>query len=583
MDAMLQAPRTQLLNELWLAQLEKGYIADEDIDGLAEWLDVSRIEVEGVASFYHFFHRKPAGKYTIYCNNSVTAMNSGMAEVIEAFSEACDTSVGSTDHTGTFGLFLTPCIGLSDQEPAALINFFPFTHLNPAKVKRIVERLKRGEDPATFFDRPENQIRFTPSGKASIFFGEFSPGSVIRRLPQWGRQGVIEALKATKLSGRGGAFFPTWRKWQAAADQPSTTKVVVCNADEGEPGTFKDRVLMNKVPETMLAGMAACAYSVGASYGIIYLRGEYRWLESRLHEVIEEYRRESWLGKNAGGIQGFNFDVRIQIGAGAYVCGEETALLESMEGKRGEPRTKWYFPVERGYLQHPTVINNVETFCAAARILQSGVDRFLDYGLPGSPGTKLISVSGDCQFPGIYEIEWGMTLGELLDQCGAKDAWVIQESGPSGNLLSVEERHRPFGMDHDGFNTHIRCGGALTIFNTQRNLLEILLNYAAFYKHESCGICTPCRAGNFIIQRKLERIHKGLADLSDLKDLQQWGQIMRTSSRCGLGKTATNSLLNALKKFPGYFESCVDPTTDSQNLRFDLEAATREYEAYKPQ
>ncbi len=583
MLSLPEPPRTQLLNRLWVAQLAKGHISDDDISGLAESLDISGVEVEGVASFYHFFHRKPAGKFTIYCNNSMTAMISGMEAVVETFERETGATIGSTDHTGTFGVFLTPCIGLSDQEPAALINFYPFTRLTPEKVRDIVNRLKSGADPSTFCDHPDDHIRYTPTGKPGIFFSSFSPGETIRRLPQWGPGGVINALKTTRLAGRGGAFYPTWMKWQAAANQANNPKVVVCNADEGEPGTFKDRVLMNRVPETLLDGMAACAYAVGASYGIIYLRGEYRWLENRLQHAIDSYRREGWLGKHCGGIQGFDFDIRIQVGAGAYVCGEETALLESLEGRRGEPRTKWFFPVERGYLQQPTVVNNVETFCAAARILQLGVETYLQYGLPDSPGTKLISVSGDCRLPGLYEIEWGMTLGELLDRCKAENPWFIQESGPSGNVLTARETHRPFGMFADMINQHIRCGGALTVFNRNRDILEILLNYAAFYKHESCGICTPCRAGNFIIQRKLEKLNNGLANLSDLTDLKQWGQIMRAASRCGLGKTATNSLLNALDKFPGYFQDRIDPTTDSQNFRFNLEAATKDYDEYKPQ
>jgi [NiFe] hydrogenase diaphorase moiety large subunit len=583
MLAPTDLPRTGLLSQLWKAQLTRGYIADEDIAALAEQYGLSFIEVEGVASFYHFFQRKPAGRFTIYCNNSLTAQHAGLPDVLRAFEEETGASPGGVDKSGTFGLFTTPCIGLSDQEPAALINFQPFTRLTPDKVRRLVAELRAGADPAVLADQPEDNLCYTPGDKPSVFFAPFQPGETIRRLPQWGPDGVIRAIKEAKLAGRGGAFYPTWMKWQAAADQQADHKVVICNADEGEPGTFKDRVLMQRVPETLLGGMAACAYAIGANLGIIYLRGEYRWLAPRLQQTLDLYRREGWLGRHAGGILGFDFDVRLEIGAGAYVCGEETALLESLEGKRGEPRTKWFFPVEKGYLQRPTVVNNVETFCAAARILQQGVEHWLRYGMPDSPGTKLISVSGDCRKPGLYEIEWGMTLGELLEACEAEDPWFIQESGPSGTVLRAEESKRPFGLFADIIHQHIRCGGALTVFNSRRDILDILLNYAAFYKHESCGICTPCRAGNFIIERKLEKLHHGLGSVRDVEDLKQWGLLMRHTSRCGLGKTATNSLVNALDKFPEYFAERIDPNPDALSQRFDLEAALRDYEQYRPQ
>jgi [NiFe] hydrogenase diaphorase moiety large subunit len=571
--------RTLMLNKLWYLQKTVGYISDESVKAIASEFKIAEIEVEGVVSFYHFFHRKPTGKYTIYLNDSIIADIKGFNRIKETFERETGTSFGQVDRTGTFGLFLTPCIGLSDQEPSALINFYPFTNLNAIKVKDIISKLKSGAKPESICDKPADNIRYTPA--RSVFFRKMTPGKALAKLETIGAEGVIAEIKKSELAGRGGAYYPTWKKWEAARVQTAIPKFVVCNADEGEPGTFKDRVLMNSQAPSLIEGMIISAYAIGACYGVIYLRGEYWWLKHRLDETIDKYHKEGLLGKNCANIKGFDFDIRIQMGAGSYVCGEETALLESLEGKRGEPRTKWFFPVEKGYLQLPTIINNVETFCAAARIIEMGSAEYLRFGIPGSPGTKLISVSGDCKLPGLYEIEWGITVAELLELCQAEDPYYIQVSGPSGECISIKEKFRRISMLDLLARKDLRCGGSFMIFNRQRDLVKVLLNFSSFFKHESCGICTPCRAGNFIIQRKLERLNNGIATETDLKELREWGIIMKNASRCGLGKTATNSLIQAVDKFHDYFENRLDKNFDGLNLEFDMEAATAEYEKYK--
>jgi [NiFe] hydrogenase diaphorase moiety large subunit len=573
--------QTQMLNKLWELQITNGYIPDSEIKQIAQSYNLSEIEVEGVVSFYHFFHRIPTGKYTIYLNNSIIADIKGFNRIRETFERETGATFGSVDRTGTFGLFLTPCIGLSDQEPAALINFHPFINLNALKVKDIISKLKKGASAESICDSPADNIRYIPHGSKSVFFKHFVPGNSIAKLQKLEPAGVIEEIKKSELAGRGGAYYPTWKKWDSARMQKALPKFVVCNADEGEPGTFKDRVLMNTQAHSLIEGMIICGFTIGAENGIIYLRGEYWWLKNKLEEAIKEYHSAGLLGKNCGHIKGFDFDIRIQMGAGSYVCGEETALLESLEGKRGEPRTKWFFPVEKGYLQKPTIINNVETFCAAAKIVEMGAEAYTQIGIPGSPGTKVISVSGDCKLPGIYEIEWGMTVAELLELCEADDPYYIQVSGPSGECISLKEKFRRISMLDLLARKDIRCGGSFMIFNRQRDLVKVLMNFAEFFKQESCGICTPCRAGNFIIQRKLERLDNGLANETDLQELKSWGTIMKTTSRCGLGKTATNSLINAMDKFHDYFSGKLDKTYNGLNLKFDMEAATKDYEKYK--
>lgn len=574
--------RSRLLSSLWQYQMQNGYISHEAIQQLASEHQLSEIEVEGVATFYHFFHQQPAGKHTIYLNNSILSELKGFERIKESVERETGARTGSTDPTGTFGLYATPCIGLSDQEPAALIDFYPFTNLNALKVKEIIQKLKQGKSAEEICDAPQDNIRFTPANNRTLFFASYTRGEALNKLNELKPEGVIEQLRISELAGRGGAFFPTWKKWDTCRSYKDTPKFIVCNADEGEPGTFKDRVLLNNQPGSVLEGMIIAGYTVGAEYGIIYLRGEYRWLVHKLENEISAFHESGLLGPDAGGIKGFNFDIRIEIGAGAYVCGEETALLESMEGKRGEPRTKWFYPVEKGYLQLPTVVNNVETFAAVARLIQMGSFEYLKRGIPGSPGTKLISISGDCQRPGIYEIEWGMTVAELLDLCGAEDPYFIQVSGPSGECISVKEKYRRISMLDLMAQKDIRCGGSFMIFNSDRDLVHILINFSEFFKHESCGVCTPCRAGNFIIERKLERLQNGLADMNDLKELKSWGAIMKATSRCGLGKTASNSVIQALEKFDDYFTTRFSSTDNSTYRKFDHRSAVAEYEHYKP-
>lgn len=567
--------RTELLDCLWEFQNKHGYIREEDVSDCSKDLQLAQIEIEGVISFYHFFHRQPAGKITIYLNNSIIAEFKGFQRVKEAFERETGATFGSVDPSGQFGLFETACIGLSDQEPAALINFYPFTNLNSLKVKNIIAQLKKGASPAALCDEVPNHIRWVPEQGRGVYFRDYHPGIAITKLKDLTPEEVIAAVKKAKLMGMGGAFFPTGLKWESCRRQPAHPKYIVCNADEGEPGTFKDRVLMNVLPGLLVEGMITAAYAVGAQQGILYLRAEYLWLKEKLEQTLTHFRKMQLLGSDIAGIKGFDFEIRIQMGAGAYVCGEETALLNSMEGKRGEPRTKQFYPTEKGFQGLPTVVNNVETLCAAARVVELGPDHFLQIGTPQSPGTKLLSISGDCRLPGIYEIPWGTPVGEILEKCQADDPHLIQVSGPSGDCISMKEKDRLIAAED------LRCGGAFMIFNTQRDILNILINFSNFFKHESCGVCTPCRAGNFIIQRKLDKVALKLAYPSDFQEIKEWGTIMKMTSRCGLGRAATHALLMALEKFPEYFDSKVDHHKEGLNKEFNMEKAVSEYEKFR--
>ncbi len=568
------ADRTELLDSLWKVQNKHRRIRREDIEACSRALNISAVEVEGVTSFYHFFTRRPVGKITIYLNKSIVSECKGFERIKEAFELATGATMNGVDPSGQFGLFETPCIGLSDLEPAALINFVPFTKLTSLKVKDIVARLKQGASPAAICDSVPDNIRSIPEGEKAVILREYDPGKAIEALCRHSPESVIREIKKSGLRGMGGAFFPTGLKWEYCRKEPANPKYIVCNADEGEPGTFKDRVLMTSMPGLLLEGMAIAGFAVGSSEGIIYLRAEYAWLKERLAHSIDRYRKMNLLGKNIAGVEGFDFDVRVQLGAGAYVCGEETALLNSLEGKRGEPRNKRFFPTQRGYLQLPTVVNNVETFCVAARVMELGAEHYLETGTPTSPGTKLLSISGDCRLPGIYEIEWGTSVREILEKCGADQPYFIQVSGPSGECISMAEADRLISLDD------LPCGGSFMIFNRSRDILQILINFTRFFKHESCGLCTPCRAGNFLIERKLELFAAKLARESDVEEVHSWGEIMKLTCRCGLGRTAPNSLLTAQEKFPEYFENIVNRDPERLSKGFSLEDAVREYDRF---
>ena len=567
----IHADRHHLLDDLWRIQEAERFIPDEAMEALGLRYGLSKVEVEGVASFYHFFHRRPAGRFTIYLNNSITSVFSGRAAVRSALEAATGARFGGTDATGTFGLFDTSCIGLSDQEPAALINFLPFIRLTPQKAKALVWQLRRGVPVDILADRIPENVRRTPPPERTVLLRPFERGRVLELMENLSPEAALEEIERSGLRGMGGAFFPTARKWDLCRRQSGTPKYVVCNADEGEPGTFKDRLLLQRLPGLVIEGMILAGYIIGAEEGIIYLRAEYRWLLPQLEVLLEEYRAAGWLGGEISAKKPFVFDIRIQSGAGAYVCGEETALLNSLEGLRGEPRVRTFFPVERGYLARPTIVNNVETFAAAARIIELGSGFFRSLGSSGLPGTRLISVSGDCARPGIYEIEWGESLGGVLEWAEAEDVHVIQVSGPSGQCVNARDRGRRFDFDD------LRCGGALTLFHKDRDLLHILHNFSRFFKNESCGVCTPCRAGNFIFTRKLEKLAKGLGTVDDYGEIENWSRIMQQASRCGLGQSSTNALRSAMENFPEYFACYFGEGGDCLKHPFDLEKALADY------
>ena len=391
-----------------------------------------------------------------------------------------------------------------------------------------------------------------------------------KALLQMSPEGIVAEVKASGLRGRGGAGFPTGMKWEYARAAPGERKYVVCNADEGEPGTFKDRVLLTELPDRVFAGMTIAGYAIGARQGILYLRGEYAYLLPFLENVLARRRADGLLGRNISGKHAFEFDIRIQLGAGAYVCGEETALLSSCEGGRGDPRNRPPFPAQHGYLGCPTVVNNVETLACVTRILEAGPASFCEYGSDQSSGTKLLSLSGDCGRPGVYEVPFGISLREVLALANARDTAAVQVGGPSGQMVGPAEFDRKLGFED------LATGGALVVFGPGRNLVEIAQRYLEFFEDESCGYCTPCRVGNVLLRRGLERVLAGRAEPADLAQLESLGQTIKATSRCGLGQTSPNPLLSSLQRFRPLYGALVRPGSEGRRRSFDLERAVGE-------
>ncbi len=570
---------SRLLDIIRDVQGELGMVSVEAIGFIADGAGLSRVDVEGVVSFYHFFSRKPVGKYAVYLNNSAVAWMMGCGAIARAFEKEAGCPFGQTTADGNIGLHYTSCIGMNDQEPAAIINDTVFTKLTPEKVRDIVAAMKSGKsvkdmvkdtgDGANQSELVRSMVNNNIIKKGTVLFAPFESGSALKKAVSMSPEDVIEQMKISNLRGRGGAGFPTGMKWEFCRKAEGKKHFVVCNADEGEPGTFKDRVILTELPKLLFEGMAIGGYAVGASEGILYLRAEYMYLKKYLESVLDELRKNKVLGKDAGGKSGFNFDIRIQMGAGAYVCGEESALIESAEGKRGQPRNRPPFPVQKGYMNEPTTVNNVESFCAAARIVLEGGAWFAKMGTAQSKGTKLLSVSGDCKKPGIYEVEYGTTIQTLLEMCEGRTAVAVQVGGPSGTCVGKSEFARRICFDD------LATGGSMIVIGPDRDLLQIVHNFMEFFVEESCGWCAPCRAGNVILLRRLEKIMAGSAAAVDLQELEEWCKIVKTMSRCGLGQTSPNPIATTIKNFRHLYE--VKLRKDAvYATEFDFAAAVKE-------
>ncbi|MGB7550618.1 MAG: NADH-ubiquinone oxidoreductase-F iron-sulfur binding region domain-containing protein [Chromatiaceae bacterium] len=535
-----------LLQHLIAIQQAYSYVPETAIDALSAAMGVTRSRIRASIDFYSFLHTRPRGVFDILFSDNITDRLQGSEGLRARLCNGLGVTLGEPRSDGRVTVGLTSCTGMCDQGPALLVNGLAVTALTPRRIDRIAELVEAGVPlehwPPKFFVVQDNIHRV-----GDLLSNAEKMGAGLQRFLELGPAGAMAELEASVLRGRGGAGFTTALKWRICRDTASDERYVVCNADEGEPGTFKDRVLLNRYADLIFKGMTLCAGIVGARRGYLYLRGEYRYLVPHLEEVLARRRGQGILGQDIAGQAGFDFDIDIHLGAGAYVCGEESALIESLEGRRGVVRKRPPYPVVSGFLGRPTVVNNVETFLAAASIIEWGGHWFRGAGTQQSTGSKLLSISGDVARPGIYEYDFGTPVSQILADCGGSGAQAVQVSGAAGVTLAPAEFHRSLSFED------LPIAGSFMVLGRERDLMDMTRNFARFFAHESCGFCTPCRVGCRLLEALVEKVAAGKASAYDLEELRNLGNLMRQTSYCGLGTTAANHVRDILDKFPDTF------------------------------
>lgn len=545
--------RSSLLPVLLQTQKEFGYIPEEAAAAIAETLRLPKAEIQGVIEFYSMLYLEPTAPTVIRVCDSPVCKMLGSPAALEALCSYLGIQPGQVTADGQFMVEAVPCLGLCEHAPAALVNSTSAAleeSEHPQSLLRAAPTLSRSPQGERWLTARCGQV--DPASLADYTAsGGFDALQKALAMPP---EHVIAEIKASGLVGRGGAAFPTGLKMEGAAKAEGQPKYLVLNADESEPGTFKDRVLLEEDPFSVLEGMLISAYGIGARYGYAYVRGEYPHAQAVLSHAIETLYANGYLGKDILG-SGFSFDIELRSGAGAYICGEETALFESIEGKRGFPRIKPPFPTTHGLFGKPTVINNVETFCNLPLILRQGADWYRSLGTSKSPGLKLFCLSGDVRQPGLYEFPFGMSLRELIyTHAGGMRAeqplQAVLLGGAAGMFLRPDELDVRLTFEDLRAAGLALGSGAVMVFDQSRDLRQVLADLAHFFAHESCGKCYPCQLGTQRQLEVMERCAAGKPLPGDRERLLDVGWTMTDASLCGLGQTAAMAILSAAERWP---------------------------------
>ncbi|MFF4250318.1 NAD(P)H-dependent oxidoreductase subunit E [Streptomyces sp. NPDC001663] len=540
-----------------------GWISEGALDYLCRRLTVPPAEAYGVATFYAMFSVRPRPATVLHVCTDLACAAAGASELCAGVESRL--GLGSGVHVER-----SPCLGLCERAPAALaIKAGDPVRTAVSAPATVHEAVLAADAPDSAAQEPPAATAVPQAGQDGLVLlkrvGVVDPSSLddyranggytaLRRAFELGPAGVIREVTDSGLVGRGGAAFPTGRKWQATASQPDHPHYLVCNADESEPGTFKDRVIMEGDPYALVEAMTIAAYATGAHKGYVYLRGEYPRALRRVQHAIDQARARGFLGENVLG-HGYAFDLEIRRGAGAYICGEETALFNSIEGYRGEPRSKPPFPVEKGLFGKPTVENNVETLINVLPILTMGAPAYAAIGTDRSTGPKLFCVSGSVERPGIYELPFGATLGDLLAKAGVRDRLrAVLLGGAAGGFVQPDELDIPLTFEGTREAGTTLGSGVVMAFDDTVPLPRLLLRIAEFFRDESCGQCVPCRVGTVRQEEALHRIVEctGAAAADDIALLREVGRAMRDASICGLGQTAWNAVESAIDRLGAY-------------------------------
>jgi NADH-quinone oxidoreductase subunit F len=564
--------RTALLPALYAAQDIYGYIPEAAATAIALALGVPLVDVYGVIDFYTLFYKEPVSKTIVHvCADPACAM-AGADGVMKTIRQSLDLRLEGDVLTRSVTVERAPCLGLCEHAPAMLVQGAAASASKPITWEDLVAGKMKWPKPPVDGDiriLTANCGKVKPTGLSE--YEQTGGYAGLRAALSGPPEAVVEEVKASGLVGRGGAAFPTGVKWEGAAKAPGSPKFVVCNADEAEPGTFKDRILMENDPHLVLEGLIISAYAIGATKGYWYIRGEYTYPHQVVKTAVEEARLAGYLGENILG-SGFDFDVELRRGAGAYICGEETALFESIEGKRGFPRVKPPFPTTHGLFNLPTVINNVETLANIRFILAEGAAAYRQIGTQRSPGPKLFCLSGDVTRPGLYEVPFGVTFRHLLDDLaggvrGGKRMQAALFGGAAGAFATEADLDVPLSFE-DLREAGLPLGsGVITVFDESRDIRDVLVRLTRFFEEESCGKCYPCQMGTRRQHEIMQRIMDGGVRVGDAAKLEDVGWTMTDSSLCGLGQTAASALLSAMRLWPELFQPQTDAVQTDENRK----------------
>jgi NADH-quinone oxidoreductase subunit F len=564
--------RSALIPMMMYAQDEYGYISDEMIAEIAQRLDLNNVQVEETLAYYSMLRRKPMGKHHVQVCTNVACMLKGGYELLERAKKRLEIGHKETTADGIFSLEEVECIGACTGAPAMQVNYDFYENLTPVKFDRIIQDLDGGKRPA-----PEPVISGalherhpleTPllskrwgtrdSHRIDVYLNLGGYRALEKALKQMTPESIIEEVKKSNLRGRGGAGFPAGMKWSFVPKDSPKARYVICNADESEPGTCKDRPLMEMDPHQLIEGIVIAGRAINAHQGFIYIRGEYRYVLDIVDAAIAEAYTNGYLGKDILGT-GFDFDLLIHTGAGAYECGEESALMESLEGKRGYPRIKPPFPAVVGLYGCPTVINNVETLSAVPSIILEGGEAYANRGTPRNGGTRLLCIAGHINKPGIYEIPLGMNMKKFIYEVaggisGGKKLKAVIPGGSSCPLLTAEEIDLPMDYDSVAKAGSMLGSGGMVVMDEDTCMVDMARRIMHFYAHESCGWCIPCREGTSWLKKTLERFHAGMGREEDIDIIADLATNMLGRTFCPLGDAAAMPTISIMKKWRHEFE-----------------------------
>ena len=564
--------RSALIPMMLYAQDHFGFLSDELLEEIAKRLDLNMVQVTETLAYYSMLRRKPAGRYHVQVCTNISCMLRGGNEIYRHVQKRLGIGHKEVSPNGTFSLEEVECIGACTGAPAMQVNYDFYEILDPDKVDAILEQLEKGQKPApvpiisgALHERLPAEVpiiskRFgIPNSRTiDVYLKNEGYQALEKALKQMTPEQIIDEVKKSNLRGRGGAGFPAGMKWSFVPKDTSKPKYVLANGDESEPGTSKDRPLLEMDPHQLIEGMVIAGRAVEAHRGYVYIRGEYRYIIDIVEAAIAEAYSKGYLGKNIVG-SGFDFDLSAHTGAGAYECGEESALMESLEGKRGYPRIRPPFPAVVGLYGCPTVINNVETLSTVPAVIRMGGEAYANLGTPRNGGTRLYSISGHVNRPGIYELPLGFPLRRLIEEVAGgvragKKLKAVIPGGSSCPLLTADEIDIPMDYDSVAKAGSMLGSGGTVVIDEDTCMVDVARRIMHFYAHESCGWCIPCREGTTWLRKMLDRFHEGAGRSEDIPLIGELAQNMLGRTFCPLGDAAALPTISIVKKWRNEFE-----------------------------